>query len=554
MASMGFWRRLGEGFWRRSLPSEPPPLAPGEGRGTSRDGKKEGLWAERSTEGVTTWLFYEGGRKHGPFRDFYATGEKRTEGIYVDGLLDGPWETFHKDGAIAGIATFSRGKLEGIHRMFLPSGAVKLESRYLHDLRDGPWRLLRDDGTLHEEGAHDLGLRVGPWKIHDERGGVREEGAYEAGERSGPFVFRDGGATVEATFRQGVLHGPFRVLSDGELLCEGGFRAGMLERGATFAEGAGDKLAAARLPEPTVRRWVDIESAIAALAPETELPKRFVDMNDETEDPSEADTRARIASHEAWLSLFAEATKLGALERRFVAKRLEAKLADTQGALLPEAGYPAWNHLVAAREPHPLARFVTTICFDHAHFDEEASARFRERFAKELRRLSLFECTFEPSLAAFLSGTPFEALEVLEIADYDRKGRGLGALVEATWAARLVRLAFDGTEAEYDDEKLAKVFSSERLGALRSLSLGVATPGVTTEAALRSGPVARSLEELHFVQSTLSDPIVEAITSCLPALRRCKLERCTVSANARARLEAWGATEGRRLVVIEPGS
>ena len=549
---MSFWKRLSDGVRRLSLPSEPPEMRPGTERGKTQGGAKEGLWVERAKGGSTKVLYYAGGKKHGPFRDYYATGERRIEGTYCEGELDGDWRTWHDDGRPSGVATFERGKLEGMHRMYVRTGEVKLESEYVHNQPNGPWLLRRDDGAPHQEGAHDCGLRVGVWKLYDERGHLREEGPYDAGERDGLFSFYDvhEELVLETTWKAGVLDGKFRWLAQGSVLVEGTFREGVIEPGPRFAEGARMGLVAHPPPEPLVRGWVEIESALAVLRPPTELPRTFIDLGDDAAPLGDSEYAGQIESHEAWLTLFTDATKLDAKAREIVATRMGVRLRDRPGALLPEVGYPAWHHLVGTEVPHPLARFVTTISVDHVHFDDESSTRFRARFAKQLRSLSLFECTFDPSLDALLRDVRFEALEVLEIADYDSAGRGLEAVLHTDWARRLVRLAFDGTEARYEDAQLARVFENKALGALRSLSLGVAEIGPLAESAIARGEVCGHLEELHFVSCILPASSVRAIASNGVALSRWKIEHCTLDSDARAELEAWGEREGKRLLIV----
>ncbi len=549
---MSFWTRLSSGFWRLSLPKKPMTLRPGTASGAKRDGRKHGFWTERGASGVTTVLHYERGEKHGPFRDYHSTGERRTEGTYVDGELDGPWRVWHDDGSLSAIATFDRGKLEGVHRMYLASGEIKLESEYIHNQRHGPWRLLHDDGARHEEGAHDHGLRVGSWRLYDEHGKLREQGEYDSGERNGAFTFFERGEPVlECTFRGGVLDGPFRVLSRSDVVAGGRFRDGIIEPKPTLRPDARTALSTHPPPEPVLRGWIEIESALSVLDPPTELPPLFVEMDDELEPLDDAERSRRNDSLEAWRTLFADTTKLEADARSVVAERVRERLVERPGALLPEVGYPAWQQLVGATKPHALAQFVTSITLDHAHFDEESASRFGQRFKKQLRRLSLFECTFDPSLEAFLRQTRFESLEVLEIADFDDGGRGLDALTELDWASRLVRLAFDGTAHRYDDGRLAKLFDAEAWTALRSLSLGAAEPGPATELAIAHGAVARKLEELHFVESRVPASTIDALAKGASALKRLKLERCTLSLEAVERLETWRSRKGLRLVTVE---
>jgi antitoxin component YwqK of YwqJK toxin-antitoxin module len=548
---MSLWRRLSAGFFRRALPASAPLVDPGSERGQRRGGRKHGRWIERDERGVTTVADYEDGERHGPFRDYYPSGKRRTDGVYVEGELDGPWRVLHEDGSLAGEATFRRGKLEGRHRVLLPSGIVKLESRYVGGLPDGPWKLLHDDGTPHQRGTHDHGLRVGPWVLCDERGHVREEGSFEAGERDGPFVFHDasGRTRVAARFASGTLDGPFEVRVGDEVVAEGRFTRGVVDPSPRLSAHARSALLANPPPEPTVRSWLEIETALAALSPPTALPKSFVDLGDEPDPVDDAEYARQVESHEAWLTLFTDTTKLGATERAVVVERIDKTLSGRPGFLLPEVGYPAWHHLFEVREAHPLSRFVTSITLDHAHFDEESTRRLAARYGPQLLSLSLFECTFEPDLGVVLRGAGLRALRVLEIADYDPRARGLTALLAMDLRTQLERLAFDGAESRCDEALFAKLAACEGLERLRSLSLGGVETGGTSASALAASPWLSRLEELSLVGSRLDTPTVRALVGGATSLRRLALVRTEVPSDARETLETWALRTGARLVM-----
>ncbi|MDD3743494.1 MAG: hypothetical protein PHX54_07740 [Lentimicrobiaceae bacterium] len=77
---------------------------------------------------------------------YHSTGEKYMEGSYVNGMREGKWTSWHKDGRLWSEGEFKQDKSHGERKVYYPNG------------------------NLHYKGSFDLGKRVGNWIFYDEDG------------------------------------------------------------------------------------------------------------------------------------------------------------------------------------------------------------------------------------------------------------------------------------------------------------------------------------------------------------------------------------------------
>ena len=188
--------------------------------GSYNKGVKEGVHREYSMEGeVTAAKIYskgkvigEGivdaeGRRQGPWKEFYETGELRSEGKYKKGLRDGDWIFYYRDGKEEQRGGYYRGKPEGDWKWtynngqtwreesfiegfeeglaieYNDTGKVVSKGNYLSGEREGDWIL--DLGDHREEGGYVAGQKQGVWKAYFPSGKIKSEGKYEQGRESG---------------------------------------------------------------------------------------------------------------------------------------------------------------------------------------------------------------------------------------------------------------------------------------------------------------------------------------------------------------------------------
>ena len=56
----------------------------------------------------------EHGKMHGPWEEFYQTGELSSRGYYLNGESHGPWEHFYKNGHLYSRGSYKHGVKIGL--------------------------------------------------------------------------------------------------------------------------------------------------------------------------------------------------------------------------------------------------------------------------------------------------------------------------------------------------------------------------------------------------------------------------------------------------------
>jgi hypothetical protein len=90
------------------------------------------------------------GVRTGRFVEWYpeiTPSQKKREGSYVHGKLDGKWLAYFPDGKLEREESYQAGTLEGHAVEYYPSGVKKEEGTLEHGVRVGTWT------TFHENGA-----------------------------------------------------------------------------------------------------------------------------------------------------------------------------------------------------------------------------------------------------------------------------------------------------------------------------------------------------------------------------------------------------------------
>lgn len=74
---------------------------------------------------------------HGPYVDFWANGQKQSEGQYKDGFRSGRWTYYDMNGVKTGETQFEQNDYHGARVEYHPNGAKKLEQTWVKGKREG---------------------------------------------------------------------------------------------------------------------------------------------------------------------------------------------------------------------------------------------------------------------------------------------------------------------------------------------------------------------------------------------------------------------------------
>ncbi|NTX01453.1 toxin-antitoxin system YwqK family antitoxin [Myxococcus sp. CA040A] len=97
------------------------------------------------------------GSHHGPYVDFWANGQKQSEGQYKDGFRTGHWTFYDTNGVKTGETQFVNNDYHGQRVQFHPNGAKKMEQTWVKGLREGVEATYTADGQKVSELRYEAG-------------------------------------------------------------------------------------------------------------------------------------------------------------------------------------------------------------------------------------------------------------------------------------------------------------------------------------------------------------------------------------------------------------
>jgi antitoxin component YwqK of YwqJK toxin-antitoxin module len=177
---------------------------------------------------VSEGIIDEQGRRKGPWTDFFARGEVRAKGTYLNNQRSGSWTYFLEKGGVEQKGRFERDRHMGIWNWYYPNGNKWREESYFNGREDGMFVeydpggniLTKGDyiggekegewiyqvGDHKETGSYVIGLREGIWKYYYPNGAVKYEGAYSQGnpDKRHKYYYPDGTLKEEQYYGMGI--------------------------------------------------------------------------------------------------------------------------------------------------------------------------------------------------------------------------------------------------------------------------------------------------------------------------------------------------------------
>ena len=141
---------------------------------------------------------YAGDRKHGLWREQTPAAVPTLEQTWKRGKLDGKVKKY-VDGKLAVEATYSAGLAEGAYTEYR-DGKPALSGQFAADKRTGTWTSYAPDGSVALVATYKEGVLDGPWK--QVSAGVTLAGQMAAGRRSGTWTQTDrAGKTYSVSYK-----------------------------------------------------------------------------------------------------------------------------------------------------------------------------------------------------------------------------------------------------------------------------------------------------------------------------------------------------------------
>jgi antitoxin component YwqK of YwqJK toxin-antitoxin module len=269
----------GEYFWSGTIGSGSIAEKQGKhttrGKGTYKDGKKEGYWEYRENMKESGW---SGGEKEGTYKNDlkdglwkeYSVEESFTqhgntvyikfdiEKTYKDGILHGSYKERYVAGSEKKDASYKNGKLHGPYKEYEFVSNGKKEGTYKNGIEDGHWKYyttyMKQNGGLEKEINYKNGLRDGLYiqyetytkgkfietykegllhgsaKYYYPGGKLSSEVTYVNGKQTGHYkkYYKNGKIEKEGTVKDGIVHGSFKkYYENGQLKSDGIYKNGL---------------------------------------------------------------------------------------------------------------------------------------------------------------------------------------------------------------------------------------------------------------------------------------------------------------------------------------
>lgn len=113
-------------------------------------------------------------------RNYFSTGQLRSEGNYKKGKSEGPWKFYSRFGVVISDYVYKDNLLEGRAKDYYPSGEIKIEADYKDGELHGYFREYYKNGKVKTEGWYQNGNREQQWLSYHPDGTLASDFYYRA--------------------------------------------------------------------------------------------------------------------------------------------------------------------------------------------------------------------------------------------------------------------------------------------------------------------------------------------------------------------------------------
>ena len=129
--------------------------------------QRDGIFYEKSSNvpftGKVTGLQqgrFKNGVMEGPWVSYHENGQLLSEGAFKNGETGGPWVLYYDNGRLSMKGTFKNGKYEGSWVFYYDNGQLEMKGDFTNGEREGLWIDYYDDGQLNRKGNYKNGVRM----------------------------------------------------------------------------------------------------------------------------------------------------------------------------------------------------------------------------------------------------------------------------------------------------------------------------------------------------------------------------------------------------------
>ena len=118
----------------------------------------------------------------------WTNGNKKAEGVVKDGLEQGKWTFWSKEGVIQQEVTYKDGEFHGEYINYNDEGKKVEQGNFVHSMKEGECKVWYENGQLELVGYNKIGYRDSLWTFYYPSGNKKEEGHFKRDERAGEWT------------------------------------------------------------------------------------------------------------------------------------------------------------------------------------------------------------------------------------------------------------------------------------------------------------------------------------------------------------------------------
>src|SRR5665213_1193229 len=91
---------------------------------------------------------FKDGMQQGPFKIWFKDGKVAEQGFFKRGYQDSVWNNFYENGKLKGIKNYKKGKPKGQVVFFISNGDTAEVNTYVNGMKDGRWQTWFENGKV----------------------------------------------------------------------------------------------------------------------------------------------------------------------------------------------------------------------------------------------------------------------------------------------------------------------------------------------------------------------------------------------------------------------
>ncbi len=145
----------------------------------------------------------------GTRKEFYSTGELKSEIPYYYGEIVGPVKVYYKSGKLRQISETNSKGVHGVSKIFYETGALEEEFTYVNGKEEGIIKIYYSNGEIKSTQSFKNGLKDGETIEYYPSGKIKSQYFYKNGKENGKFIdyYENGQIKRYFSFKNGIQTG-----------------------------------------------------------------------------------------------------------------------------------------------------------------------------------------------------------------------------------------------------------------------------------------------------------------------------------------------------------